>query len=352
VTSATLAFAAIGCMARGDETTSANGADRVPYVRLEEQGGHLVFLSCLPAGRGTFTADDPTGLRLSGFVFVSAEGEQTRLRMFRLRGDFEDRAVPAQPGTTEQPRAPEFAIALQASSHPDHYVLAIRSTIAVAGKTVTEEARLGRTCCGYYVWATHHGEPLPAGRGTLLTDVMISAPATYRQFERLAENCCRPGFEFVPGSRLSPSVVEEVVAGDKSAPSPTAEQRFQTLLAELDSDQFERRESASAELIQGGRTTLWSLDRLNNRQLTTEQLHRIVHVRRSLHRFSDPHLPFRFAEHGIQELIAEPPLEWLEHLAQSSDAEVCEWAHQKLKLLRSRTTGATTPEPPFAAQGE
>ena len=102
---------------------------------------------------------------------------------------------------------------------------------------------LGRTCCGYHLRVTATGqEPLPIGRGKLLTDLMVESADAYRRFEQLAASCCRPAFELVPTSRFSPALVAQVV--DREMMKPTAKQaaEFQHMLADLDSDQLAVRE--------------------------------------------------------------------------------------------------------------
>jgi len=305
---------------------SSLAGDQVPFVRLREEAGHLRFDTCLPAGRGTFEAIDPAGLKLAGFVFVTGEADAKRPRIFRLRGTILEDAA----GEVRGDDSPaQFLIKLQTTPNPDHYELHIEVEHFAGGQPVKSHATLGRNCCGYHVSAASPDRKLPIGRGALLTDVMVAAPETYREFERLAQICCRPGFEFVPGSLLSPSIVEEVIATDEAEPSTEAAAEFEYLLADLDSDEFPEREAATAQLIRRGRTTLWSLDHLNGDVLSAEQRHRVGQVRQALSHYSEPALPFQFSSLALRELSEAPPQAWLATLCQSTDPRVSGWAREK-----------------------
>ncbi len=304
---------------------SSLAGDQVPFVRLREEAGHLKFDTCLPAGRGNFEAVDPSGLRLSGIVLVTGQGDDKRPRIFRLRGTL-DGETNGEARAEDSP--PEFLIKLQTTPNPDHYELHVEVERFENGQVVTDHATLGRNCCGYYVTATSRDRKLAVGRGALLTDVMVAAPETYRQFERLAEICCRPGFEFVPSSLLSPSIVEEVIAAEEAAPTAEVAQRFERLLDDLDNDQFSAREAAAAELVRGGRTTLWSLDHMAEQLLSAEQRHRIVEVRHALSKYNQPSLPFAFSGLELRKLSHSPPQDWLSTLRQSADSRVSSWARE------------------------
>lgn len=336
----------VSAVSPADERAGNTG--RVPFVQLAEQDGHLVFKTGLPAGRGEFSADDPTGMRLRGFVFVTNETREKRARIFRLQGRFEPVDAGLPPATERVPRAPEFSINLQTTPHPDHYVLHIKATIVIDGRTVEEEARLGRNCCGYYVSATRDGQLLPVGRCSLISELMVETAETYRQFEGLAELCCRPGFEFVPCSPFSPRVVQEVVASGAAPPGEVEVRRFDELVRQLDSDAFPRRENATQELIRGGRTTLRAISHMQQGHLSAEQRSRLRLVRNSLRELSEPVFPFRFGADRIRQLSTEPPSDWLEILGRSPDKLIRDWALSKsapgsVLLGAERASAATDP---------
>jgi hypothetical protein len=303
--------------------------EQLPFVRLREVAGHLRLETCLPPGRGTFEADDPAGLKLSGFVYVTGEGEAKRPRIFRLRGTLAGEADNRARGD-DSPK--QFLIRLRTTPNPDHYELQVEVEQFAGGP---EHATLGRNCCGYYVSASRQAPKLPIGRGALLTDLMLAEPETYRAFEHLAEICCRPGFEFVPSSSLSPSLVEEVIAADEAAPTAEAADAFRHLLDELDSEGFADREAATARLIRGGRTTLWSLNHLVEQALSAEQRHRVKGVRQALSQYSDPALPFAFDRAALRQLEETPPAAWLSTLCNSSDVRVSRWARERTERAKA-----------------
>ena len=327
----------------------ATADEQLPFLRLEEDGGHLAFKSCLPAGRGDFTADDDAGMRLHGFVFVTGKDEEKRARIFRLKGTLAADETDGAAAPTGPLGATEFFVNLQATPNPDHYLLHIKVAVMIDGETVQEEARLGRNCCGYYVAATRGGVQLPPGRAPLLRGLMVEAAETYRQFERLAQACNRSGFEFVPVSQFSPTVVSEIVAAERSRPGPAVIERLQTLVAELDSDQFSRREAATGDLVREGRTTVWFLDHLSSGSLSAEQSDRLGRVRNALREYSQPRLPFVFSHERIRELAAAPPAAWLQQLRDSSDAGVRQWVRDKL-LLSGSTPAVDSASVPAASR--
>jgi len=309
----------------------ASGGD-VPFVRLCEERGHLNMVSNVPAGKMECAAVDDQGLKLSGFVLVEGEGDAKRVRLFRLKGTSADTDGQTVSGA-DATRIRAFSVVLQGTSNPDHYLLHLKIARIEDGKVIEDEARLGRNCCGYYVSASKSGEPLPAGRAPLLTDLMVAAADTYAQFERVAEMCGRPGFELVPASQFSPSIVGEVVATDQSRPTEAMAKRFRELVMQLDSEQFAEREAASVELVRGGRSTLWSLDHAEGKGLSTEQRQRLKRVRSALAEFSTPKLPFEFNVERIRELSDSPSTEWLTQLRSCSDRHVSDWARLKLSFV-------------------
>lgn len=183
---------------------------RVPFVKLGISDRHLTLATCLPPGRTEFNAVDEQGLQLDGYVFVQqlAQGH-TRLRTFQLHG----RKATEMKALDKSPHeVGEFSIVLQASTALDHYVIRVRAAYADKnGDPVVDEARLGRTCCGYYVVASHLGKARPVGRAPVFTELTVKCADTYRRFEEMADICCRPGFEFVPASD-TPAVKSEFIA--------------------------------------------------------------------------------------------------------------------------------------------
>ncbi|MEQ8667868.1 MAG: hypothetical protein RIC12_01765 [Pirellulales bacterium] len=245
-----------------------------PFIRLSESEGHLKFSTCIPPGKMNVSAFDQHGIFLKGFVLAAGQGEQKHVKLFRLQGELQ-LSDPAKNGSFSPTNPHEFSVALRATTNPHHYTLAVQVARSLNGETVVDQARLGRNCCGYFVSATQNGVALPPGRATRLSELMVNSAETYQQFEQLTQQCCRPGFEFVPVSLLSPSVVAEVVSFDGSRPTAEAAARFQFLLAELDADEFARRENATGELIRGGRSTLWFLEGVETEELSAEQGYRI-----------------------------------------------------------------------------
>jgi hypothetical protein len=312
----------------------------IPFVGLAEERGHLSMVSCLPPGRMDCNAVDEQGIHLKGFVLVEGKDDAKRVRIFRLQGTTE-KGADMDDSTATSVR--DFLVHLQATPSPEHYVLHLKLTRVQQGVTIQDEARLGRTCCGYYVTATADGKPLPIGRAPLLSELMVQAHETYAQFERLARCCVRPGFEFVPASRYSPSVVTEVVDRDEARPSSDTITHFREMLTELDSTQFSRREAAASDLIKGGRSTLWFLDHAGDQRLSAEQRQRLRSVRTALVAYSQPDLPFEFSQQTLRELTETPPNEWLMQLRNSPMPRISDWARNRLPDAPSESSAAAAP---------
>lgn len=308
-----------------------------PFVKLSEVRGHLAISSCLPAGRAELSAVDDQGIQLNGFVLVEAGSSSHRVRIFRLQGNL----TAARPIATETQRlASRFAIVLRPTTNPDHFALQIDAEHVADGATIHEQARLCRNCCGYTLEYTKDGEAMPVGRAVHLTGLMVQAEAAYRAFEELACTCCRPGFEFVPASPLSPSVVQEVVAADQARPGIAEIRHFHDLVGQLDSDEFSRREAATKALIDGGLSTSWCLVKIADKTLTAEQRHRLQVVRSAVPDLSTSRLPFEFPTATIRQLIDEPTVDWLTEVAASSDDNTRKWAQDKLTTRAARSAGA------------
>jgi hypothetical protein len=161
---------------------------------------------------------------------------------------------------------------------------------------------------------------------------MIESADTYKNFERLAAACCRPGFEFVPTSLFSPILVAQVVDHDLLQPDDRQRDTLQKAVQNLDSDELAVRNAASDTLLTQGQTTLLWLDSLATESLYAEQNLRLRGVRWDkehqipAHTISKDHLKLR-------SLTAAPPVEWVSQLRASSDVKVQRWAVEKCRAL-------------------
>jgi hypothetical protein len=314
--------------AAGAEPSNA----KLPYVGLREERGYLNIVTGLPAGRGNFSAIDDQGLSLQGFVQVTEnEEEQKSVRLFRLVG----RKAIAPPA--DAPQRPVmwvgFSATLSASTSPGHFTLRFRETSLVDGVLQDQEAVLGRTCCGYHLSVRVQGDKeLPVARGRRFTDLMIEWADTYKNFERLAAACCRPGFEFVPTSLFSPILVAQVVDHDLLQPDDRQRDTLQKAVQNLDSDELAVRNAASDTLLTQGQTTLLWLDSLATESLSAEQKLRLRRVRSDIEH-QIPALPFAIDDLKLRSLTAAPPVEWVSQLRASSDVKVQRWAVEKCRAL-------------------
>lgn len=316
------------CLAARAEPSNA----RLPYVGLREERGYLTIVTALPAGRGNFSAIDDQGLSLQGFVQVTENAEEQKsVRLFRLVG----RKAIAPPA--DDPMRPVmwigFSATLSASTSPGHFTLRFHQTSLVDGELQEEEAVLGRTCCGYHLSVrVQGGKELPVARGRRFTDLMIESVDTYKNFERLAAACCRPGFEFVPTSLFSPMLVAQVVDHDLLQPDVRQRDSLHKAVQDLDSDLLAVRDAASDTLLSQGQTTLLWLDSLASESLSAEQKLRLRRVRSDIER-QIPALPFAIDELKLRSLTAAPPVEWVSQLRASSDVKVQHWAVEKCRAL-------------------
>jgi hypothetical protein len=178
--------------------------ERVPFVRIGEEGGHLKIDTCLAAGHLNVSATERSGLQLRGFVHVQSKGKSEIVRVFRLKGAFDEPGL-ATVRDFQRPLLPgEFLVDLRPTSNPTHYTLRLKVGHTVDGRTVQDEGYFGRNCCGYYVQATRLGVMLPIARARLASELIQARSDTYRQFEAWAVACSRPGFALIPGHSVGP----------------------------------------------------------------------------------------------------------------------------------------------------
>ena len=111
------------CSRRGIVDFSRILTDRLGCLTsVLAKSGHLTLVTCLPAGRGDFSAIDPDGFSLHGFVQVTEdEAFGKRVRLFRLTG--RKAVVPAGAGPAAQPMWVGFSASLSATPGPGQYTL-------------------------------------------------------------------------------------------------------------------------------------------------------------------------------------------------------------------------------------